>query len=262
LKQIGDIGLFIDLVPVIAAVQGFEEAINSIEDTGAYIVQQLGREVPALNRLHRHFYQKWLKSVLSDGEADRGLQIYNEAKYFYPDDPDIHLSGVELKLLSGDWEGAERLLYMRNYPSAFQTRFQLLARRISEMKGEEEKIVIRFPLGSNRIMVTAAVNGSVYQDFLVDTGATVVTIPSSTAGKLGLNVVYGQQMISTVGGFVKAGEVIIDAIEIDGWVEYDVRAFVVDIPGRPKLGLLGLNYLGRFQMDLRPEEGILLLSPR
>ena len=69
-------------------------------------------------------------------------------------------------------------------------------------------------------------------------------------------------MISTVGGPVKAGEVIIDAIEIDGWVEYDVRAFVVDIPGRPKLGLLGLNYLGRFQMDLKPEEGTLMLSPR
>jgi clan AA aspartic protease (TIGR02281 family) len=262
LKQIGDIGLFIDLVPVIAAVQGFEAAIIAIEDTGAYIVQQLGREVPALNRLHRHFYQDWLKSVLSDGEADGGSQIYTEAKYFYPDDPDIHLSGVELKLLSGDWEGAERLLYMRNYPPAFQTRFQLLASRISEMKGEEEKIVIRFPLGSNRIMVTAAVNGSVYQDFVVDTGATVVTIPSSTAGELGLNVVYGEHMISTVGGPVKAGEVIIDTIEIDGWVEYDVRAFVVDIPGRPRLGLLGLNYLSRFQMDLKPEEGTLMLSPR
>ncbi|GBE03593.1 hypothetical protein BMS3Abin09_00510 [bacterium BMS3Abin09] len=262
LRQINDIGLFIDLVPVIDSVQGFETAINAIEDTGAYIVQQLGREVPELNSLHRHLYQDWLKSLLSDGEEDRGSQIYTEAKYFYPDDPDIHLLGVELKLLSGDWEGAERLLYMKNYPSAFQIRFELLASRISEMKGEEEKIVIRFKRGSNKIMVTAAVNGSVNQDFMVDTGATIVTIPSSTADKLGLDVVHGQNMISTVGGPVKAGEVIIDAIEIDGWVEYNVRAFVVDIPDQPGLGLLGLNYLGRFQMDLKPEEGTLLLSPR
>ena len=262
LKQIGDIGLFIDLVPVIAALKGVEEAIIEIEDTGEYIVRQLGQDVPGLNKLHLHLYQEWLQSVVSDGDADEGVQIYTAAKNYYPDDPDIHLRGVELILLNGDWEEAERLLYMRNYPPAFQTRFQLLARRIAEMKGEEGRIVIRFPLGSSRIMVTAAVNESIYQDFLVDTGATTVTIPSSTAEALGLDVVYGQHTLSTAGGSVEAGAVIIDAIEIDGWVEYDVSAYVLDIPGQQGLGLLGLNYLGRFQMDLKLEEGRLQLSPR
>ncbi|MCK5503929.1 MAG: hypothetical protein KAJ10_02135, partial [Thermodesulfovibrionia bacterium] len=57
-------------------------------------------------------------------------------------------------------------------------------------------------------------------------------------------------------------EVIIDAIEINGWVEYDISAVILDMPGRPGQGLLGLNYLGRFEMDLKPEEGILLLTPR
>ena len=97
---------------------------------------------------------------------------------------------------------------------------------------------------------------------LSDTGATTVTIPSSTAEALGLDVVYGQHTLSTAGGSVEAGAVIIDAIEIDGWVEYDVSAYVLDIPGQQGLGLLGLNYLGRFQMDLKLEEGRLLLSPR
>ena len=262
LKQIGDIGLFIDLVPIIAAVNGSEAAIDSIEDTGAYIVRQLGREVPALDSLHRNFYQDWLRSLLSDKEVDEGAEVYNEARSYYPDDAEIHLLGVELKLLSGNWEEAERLLYMRNYPAAFQTRFELLANRVSDMKGEDEKIVIRFTRGSDRIMVTAVINELTFQEFLVDTGATTVTIPSSTADALGLDIVYGEHMISTVGGPVKASKVIIDAIEINGWVEYGVRAFVVDIPGRPGLGLLGLSYLGRFQMDLNPEEGILLLSPR
>jgi len=262
LKNIGDISLFLDLVPVIAVLQGFEAAINEIEDTGEYIAKQLGQDVPALNKLRLNFYRDWLQSVISDGESDEGLQIYIAAKDHYPDDPDIHLRGVELMLLNGDWEEAERLLYMRDYPPAFQTRFQLLARRIAEMKGEEGNIVIRFPPGSNRIMVTAAVNETLQQNFLVDTGATTVTIPSLTADALGLEVVYGEHVISTVGGPVEAGAVIIDAIEIDGWIEYDVRAYVVDIPNQPGIGLLGLNYLGRFQMDLRPEEGILMLLPQ
>ncbi len=262
LKNIGDIDLFIDLVPIIAYIQGVEAAITVIEDAGAYIVRRLGRDVPALSRLHRYYYQNWLKSMAADGQAYEGLQVYAAAKDFYPNDPDIHLSGVELVLLNGDWEEAERLIYMKNYPPALQGRFQLLADRISDMKAEEETIVISFTPGSNRIIVRSAVNGSLYQDFLVDTGASTVTIPSSTADALGLDVMYGKQLISTVGGVVEAGQVIIDEIEIDGWIEYDIKAYVVDIPDRPGLGLLGLNYLGRFQMDMNPAKGRLLLLPR
>jgi clan AA aspartic protease (TIGR02281 family) len=130
------------------------------------------------------------------------------------------------------------------------------------MKGEEGKIVVNFSPGSNRVTIDAYVNGSVNQNFLVDTGATMVTITSSTAEALGLKVGPVTHTLSTVGGTVKAAAVIIDSIEIDGWVEYDVRAFVVDIPNRPGLGLLGLNYLGRFRMDLKTDQGTLLLTPR
>ena len=36
----------------------------------------------------------------------------------------------------------------------------------------------------------------------------------------------------------------------------------LDIPDQPDLGLLGLNYLENFRMDVRTEEGLLLLEPR
>lgn len=262
LKNIGDIDLFMDIVPVIASSHGFEAAIGEIEDTGEFIIRRQGVEAPALNKLHIRLYRDWLQALVSDREVDEGLQTYKTAKAYYPDDPYIHLLGVELYLLNGDWEEAERLLYMRNYPAAFQDRYQVLAARIAEMKGEEGKIVIRFPRGSDRINVTAVVNETLYQDFLVDTGATIVTIPSSMAEELGLEVYQGKRTLSTAGGVVKVSEVMIDSIEIDGWAEYNIRALVLDIPGRPGLGLLGLNYLGRFRMDLKTEDGTLLLSPR
>jgi clan AA aspartic protease (TIGR02281 family) len=262
LKRIGDISLLMSVVPAIVDNRGFEAAISEIEDSGRYITRQLGRDVPALETLHVQLYQKWLQSLVSAGGINEGLQAYNAAIMYYPDDPYIHLLGVELTLLSGDWEEAERMLYMRNYPPALQDRYELLALRIAEIKGQEEKVVIHFPRGSNRIKVTAAINGTLYQDFLVDTGSTVVTIPSSTADALGLEIVHGQRRLSTASGVETASEVIIDAIEIDGWVEYDIRALVLDMPGQPGMGLLGLNYLGRFQMDLKPEEGTMLLMPR
>ena len=262
LKEIGNIYLFMDVIRIMAAELGYELAISEIEDTGRYIVRQAGQGAPALDKLHMQYYQGWLQGLVAEAEIDAGWRIFYSAKSYYPDDPQIHLLGVELALLNGDWQEAERLLYMMDYPAAYQDRVQLLALRISEMKGEEGKILINFPPGSNRVTVDAYVNGSVSQNFLVDTGATMVTITSSTAEALGLRPGAAIHTLSTVGGTVKASAVVIDSIEIDGWVEYDVRAFVVDIPNRPGLGLLGLNYLGRFRMDLKTDEGTLLLTPR
>ena len=262
LKDIGDIYLFIDVIRIIVNELGYESAINEIEDTGRYIVRQTGTAAPALDKLHLQYYQGWLDGLVAEAEIDEGWRIFNSAKSFYPDDPQIHLLGVELALLEGDWQEAERLLYMMDYPAAYQDRVQLLALRISEMKGEEGKIVINFPPGSNRVTVDAYVSGSINQKFLVDTGATMVTITSSTARALGLRLGPAIHSLSTVGGTVKASAVVLDSIEIDGWIEYDVSAFVVDIPNRPGLGLLGVNYLGRFQMDLKTDQGTLLLTPR
>jgi clan AA aspartic protease (TIGR02281 family) len=262
LMGIGDMPLFMDVVPIVADARGFEAAIGEIEDTGRYIERQSGREAAELGTRHYQLYKDWLQSLAAAGEVDRGWQVYNAAVNYYPDDPSIHLLGVELAILNGDWEEAERLLYMRDYPPAFQDRYQLLALRISELKGEEEKIVIRFPRGSGRVPVTAVMNETLSQDFLVDTGATMVTVPSSAADVLGFEVVSESRRLSTASGVVTVREVIIDEIEIDGWVEYNIRAVVLDLPGRPNLGLLGLSYLSRFQMDLNTAEGTLLLAPR
>lgn len=262
LKRISDISLLMDVIPAIAQARGYEAAIAEIEDSGEYITRALGHSVPALDALHIEYYREWLKSLVSDGAVDEGLRTYGMAKAYYPDDPYIHLLGVELRLLSNDWNEAERLLYERNYPASFQDRYELLALRISDLKGQAGKIVIRFSRGSSTIPVKASINGYVNQSFLVDTGASMVTIPSSTADSLGLETVHGQRNIYTAGGTVKAREVIIGTLEIDGWVEYDVGAYVMDLPGRPGLGLLGLNYLSRFRMDLKAEEGTLMLTPR
>jgi clan AA aspartic protease (TIGR02281 family) len=262
LKRIGDISLLMDVIPARAHAGGFKAAIAEIEDSGENIIQKLGHPVPALEALHIKYYQDWLQSLVSAGAVNEGLQAFGRANAYYPDDPYIHLLGAELTLLNGDWKEAERMLYMRDYPLFYQDRYELLALRISEIKGQEEKVVIRFPPGSSTIPVTASINGIIKQNFLVDTGASMVTIPSSTADALGLEIVHGQRNVSTAGGTVNVREVIIGTLEIDGWIEYDVRAYVLDLPDRPGLGLLGLNYLGRFRMDLKPEEGTLMIIPR
>jgi predicted aspartyl protease len=57
-------------------------------------------------------------------------------------------------------------------------------------------------------------------------------------------------------------EVVLDSITLEGYETYNVRALVMDIPNQPGLGLLGLNYLRQFRMDLNTDDGLLMLAPR
>ena len=267
LREIGDLKLLLDLVPAITSSKGFEPAIQKIEVVGRYLVEKGGVDVPAVNEIHLRLYQDWLQSLVTVKAVGEAAVVLTKAKAFYPNDPYLHLLGVELALLNNDWQEAERLLAMMEYPPPYRDRYELLARLISEMKGDEGAIVIRFPAGKNRISVVAGLNQSIRQEFMVDTGSSLVTIPSATAEALRLQAVRGvhggdSQSVSTAGGRVSAQEVLIESLEIEGWVEYNVSALVLDIPGQPGVGLLGLNYLSRFQMNLKTDEGELTLRPK
>ena len=85
-----------------------------------------------------------------------------------------------------------------------------------------------------------------------DTGASMVTIPSSTARDLGLVVDTRSPMrkVITAGGVQYAPEVMLSSITVEGWEVNNIKALVLDIPNQPDLGLLGLNYLEQFRMDM------------
>jgi clan AA aspartic protease (TIGR02281 family) len=181
-----------------------------------------------------------------------------------PDDLAIHLLGVQLALAENDWVEAEELLAAKEYPASLRDKVQNLQNQISELKAQEGKIVIHFTPGSRHIPVSAILNRTTNQNFIVDTGASMVTIPYSTAEYLGLATDERNPMrkVFTAGGVRYAPEVTLFSITIGGWEVTDIKALVLDIPNQPDLGLLGLNYLQRFRMDMSTERGTLLLEPR
>jgi clan AA aspartic protease (TIGR02281 family) len=262
--EISDPYLLMDVIMATAQSYGYESALELAEDVGEYIKQKLGREIPQLDRLHSQLFKNWIRELIKNRDLQNGLQAFEKGSETFPDDPEIHLLGVELALAGEDWAEAEKLLYMRDYPKSLTDRAKILGTRISELKSRVGKIVIRFAPGSGRITVRAVVNRTFQQSFLVDTGATMVTVPSSTIEALRIDIDYStpRRKISTIGGIVVAPEVVLSSIEIEGWVTHDVKALVFDIPNQSGLGLLGLNYLNRFSMELNSEEGVLLLKPR
>jgi len=245
-------------------VYGTEVAVDFMEGPGAELVRPTEDRKEGLKEFHLGVYLEWIKGLVDSGDVARGWQVYARAKKHFSDSPDLQLLGVELALADGDWAEAENLLYQRDYPIRTRETWMLLADRISDLKGLENKIVVRFAPGSREIGVKATVNGKQEQDFLVDTGASFVTIPSAAVEALGLSNSLSShlQEVQTPGGPVSARAVTLASIELQGWSVSNVKALVMDLPNRPGLGLLGLNFLDSFRMDLRADEGILTLEPK
>lgn len=90
------------------------------------------------------------------------------------------------------------------------------------------------------------INGQV-TSFLVDTGATSVSISQVEAEKLGLRYMYGKRIVTqTANGIVPAYQIYLTSVRIGAVEVREVEAIV--IPGLMSHVLLGNSFLNRFQM--------------
>ncbi len=256
--------LLADAAYAIMKSDGYENAIWLLDEVRENVLFEKEAEKSRLDELHLRLYQGWLRELMEDGNITSATLALDAANSLFPEDPVIHLLGVRLALEKSDWEEAQRLLFLRRYPVSLQDTVKNLENRISKLKSLERKIVIRFSPGSKYIPVHADLNHTIRQKFIIDTGATLSTIPSRTAKKLGINIDYSNpiRIIYTAGGAKKAPEVVLSSIEIGQWAIYDFKTLVLDLPYQPDAGLLGLNYLNQFHMNLNADEGILTLEPR
>jgi clan AA aspartic protease (TIGR02281 family) len=242
-----------DYAYALALVNSFETSFDS------GVVQRQKIDV-----LQAALYRGWLNQLIVEGDINDARLIYEEAIDHFPQDAAIHLAGVELALQLQNWPLAERLLAARNYPVELRETVRRLQQGISELKTQEDKIVIRYAPGSRTIPVTARLDRRLNQHFLIDTGASIVTVPFATVRRLGIDLTTNlpRRLFYSATGVHNAIEVTLPSIELNGWVIEDVKALVVDLPGKSGMGLLGMNYLKNFRLDLNTSEGVLLLEPR
>ena len=106
-------------------------------------------------------------------------------------------------------------------------------------------------------VVDAAVNGSSLP-FVVDTGATNVSIDAAMAQQIGLNYQNGTPGWSnTANGNVRSWRVKLDSIAVGPIILYGVDATVREGPGTGGIGLLGMTFLSRVEMK-RDGESLIL----
>lgn len=91
------------------------------------------------------------------------------------------------------------------------------------------------------------VNGGTVQ-FLVDTGATSIALPSAEARRLGINYLNGQRgYTQTANGKATAYKITLDTVKVGDITLYGVEAVVLEGDGL-KVALLGMSFLNRTEM--------------
>jgi aspartyl protease family protein len=102
------------------------------------------------------------------------------------------------------------------------------------------------------------VNGGTVR-FMVDTGATLVSLSSEDAQRLGIDYRAGKPgIVSTANGQARAWRVTLDSVRIGDITLNHVEGAVVETPGMPPL--LGMSFLNR--TDMRREGDVLTLTRR
>lgn len=264
LSAAGDVAFVRDVAAFTDQVRGPESAIALIDE----VITRPGNfdqaQVLQIQGMQKQLYRKWLNLMISEKNYEQGRAVYQQAARVFSGDPEIHLIGARLALVSSDWATAETILRGKFFPMELADQVRRLEEQIAELKFQTDKIVIRFSPGSALIPVTGRINDRVPLNFIVDTGASMVTIPSAIAATLGLRADGAAPMenLVTAGGVVPAYRVNLKSITVGEWTEYNIPAYVLDLPEQSGMGLLGLNYLNRFRMDLNTRSGVLTLAPR
>jgi hypothetical protein len=105
-------------------------------------------------------------------------------------------------------------------------------------------------------------NSSVTGNLAVDTGAGQTMVSKRMARELRLLSIASQQRRG-IGGTVLAEVGVVESIKVGEAEEKNMRVSIHDFSPDPRYeGLLGFDFLGRFQMSVDSEKQLLMLTPR
>lgn len=127
----------------------------------------------------------------------------------------------------------------------------------SSATGHSRQIVLMADAGGH-FTAQGQINGRSVV-FLVDTGATVITLGVAQARQIGLNHTLGQPVqAQTANGTIQGHQVLLSSVRVGNHTSTNVTAVVLpaDIP----YVLLGNSFLNQF--NLRREGAIMTLTPR
>ncbi len=158
-----------------------------------------------------------------------------------------------VKLISADSKGAVLEIDGKRQTLEMGQHFESAAQTASRTS-------VTLPADSGGQFIADGMVNGVHMRFMIDTGATYVSIPASEAARLGIDFRKGKLARSlTANGPVEVYRVTLDSVTLGDVTLFNVEGVVHQSPGL-NLGLLGMSFLGR--MEMRREGGSLTLIKR
>jgi clan AA aspartic protease (TIGR02281 family) len=135
---------------------------------------------------------------------------------------------------------------------------------VAPAPGDSAVAVVPVERLGNILVVSATLNGSRQARLIVDTGASQTVISQRMALDLGLYAAAHNShvLLHTAGGNVQADSVLLDSLRIAGAEMRNSQVLIHDLPDLPLAvdGLLGLSFLGAYQVTLDIARGELILK--
>lgn len=127
------------------------------------------------------------------------------------------------------------------------------------------KVAVPIQTRGQIVIVVATVNEKTQGNFVVDTGASYTIISRATAQSLQIDLdgKHPTASLQTANGVIETPLVALDSVEVGGLQIRGITAAVHDVfPDSSIAGLLGLNFLTNFRMDIDTKSSILVLEKK
>lgn len=137
-------------------------------------------------------------------------------------------------------------------------------RQESANPSESNKATVPIVRKGEVVIVRATVNKKAQVNFVVDTGASYTIISRASAQELNIDLEKNLPTLpfQTANGTILAPLISLDSIEVGGMRIENLTAAVHDIVPGGGEGLLGLNFLNNFRMDIDMKGGVLVLEKK
>ena len=135
----------------------------------------------------------------------------------------------------------------------------------TEIKAPPRKASIPFERNGNIVIIQATLNNRQSAKLVVDTGASYTFISHALARDLAIDISRSPKTMPfhTANGVVEAPLTSLDSITVGGMEIKNLTAAVHDTtPDATAAGLLGLNFLSNFRMDIDTQKGMLHLEKK
>lgn len=158
---------------------------------------------------------------------------------------------------------------LHNVPEKFRANATRIKARETPRSPEAAKPIsfdkasVPFQKRGTVVVVPVTINEKTAGKYVVDTGASYTMISQATAKELEIDLEKKLPTIpfQTANGIIQAPLVTLSLIDVGGLQVKDLTAAVHDVFPDPGIsGLLGLNFLSNFRMDIDTQNGVLHLE--